>query len=128
MVSRRAGRLFQSWNVPLGSGVSSGRIRRRGGARSAAGFFRCRAAESKRVVGYEPASHPAHRLLISGQIDNNASVRRLLVSAILTGGNRMVGANGTGPVSEIGARRSASQTGTRGWGQRPNGPVGLSPL
>ncbi len=49
--------------------------------------------------------------LISGQIDNNASVRRLLVSAILTGGNLTVGANGTGPFSEIGACRSASQTG-----------------
>ena len=49
--------------------------------------------------------------LISGQIDNNASVRRLLVSAILTGANLTVGANGTGPFSEIGGCRSASQTG-----------------
>jgi hypothetical protein len=49
--------------------------------------------------------------LISGQIDNDASVRRLLVSAILTGGNLTVGADGTGPFSEIGVCRSASQTG-----------------
>ena len=49
--------------------------------------------------------------LISGQIDNNPSVRRLLVSAILTGGNLTVGANGTGPFSQIGACRSASQIG-----------------
>ena len=49
--------------------------------------------------------------LISGQIDNDASVRRLLVSAILTGGNHTVGADGTGPFSEIGVCRSASQTG-----------------
>ena len=49
--------------------------------------------------------------LISGQIDNNPAVRRLLVSAILTGGNLTAGANGTGPFSEIGACRSASQTG-----------------
>jgi Protein of unknown function (DUF3089) len=49
--------------------------------------------------------------LISGQIDNDASVRRLLVSAILTGANLTVGANGTGPFSKISACRSASQTG-----------------
>jgi len=49
--------------------------------------------------------------LISGQIDNDASVRRLLVSAILTGANLTVGADGTGPFSEIGVCRSASQTG-----------------
>ena len=49
--------------------------------------------------------------LISGQIDNNPGVRRLLVSAILTGGNLTASANGSGPFSEIGACRSASQTG-----------------
>jgi len=49
--------------------------------------------------------------LISGQIDNDASVRRLLVSAILTGANLTVGANGTGPFSKVSACRSASQTG-----------------
>ena len=52
-----------------------------------------------------------HGQLISGQIDNDASVRRLLVSAILTGANLTVGADGTGPFSEIGVCRSASQTG-----------------
>ena len=38
--------------------------------------------------------------LISGQIDNNPGVRRLLVSAILTGGNLTAGANGSGPLGE----------------------------
>jgi DUF3089 family protein len=49
--------------------------------------------------------------LISGQIDNDASVRRLLVSAILTGANLTAGGNGTGPFSKVSACRSASQTG-----------------
>lgn len=49
--------------------------------------------------------------LISGQLNNNASLRRRLVSAILTGSNLTVSANGTGPFSQISACRSASQTG-----------------
>jgi hypothetical protein len=49
--------------------------------------------------------------LIANQINNNASVRRLIVSAILTGWNLTIGSNGSGPFSEIGACTSGTQTG-----------------
>jgi hypothetical protein len=48
------------------------------------------------LVGHSEGADQLDQL-ISGQIDNNASVRRLLVSASLTGANLTVGANDTGP-------------------------------
>jgi len=50
-------------------------------------------------------------LLIANSINNDPSVRRLMVSAILTGWNLTIGSNGSGPFSKIGACASASQTG-----------------
>jgi hypothetical protein len=49
--------------------------------------------------------------LIARQVNNNASVRPRLVSAILTGANLAVSPQGGGPFSRIGACRSITQTG-----------------
>jgi hypothetical protein len=49
--------------------------------------------------------------LLAAQINNDPAVRRLLISAILTGTNHMVTVHGAGPFSNIGTCDSPAQTG-----------------
>ncbi len=62
------------------------------------------------LIGHSEGAYQLEGLIID-HIDRDPSVRRLLVSAVLTGGNLLVGSNGSGPFEHVGACHTDTQTG-----------------